>query len=97
MSDTGNADRDDRFDKDEEANEALRGLLKRSLSLEAMAKEAPALLPGVQRRIRRRSRGRFFGDGWSTAQSRATYILAGLITLALATMAYLALGPWDVR
>jgi len=97
MSDTGDADREDRLDEDEHANDAVRDLLRRSLAVEALAKQPPHLLTGVQRRIRKRSRGRFFADGWSTSQSRTSYILAGLVTLMMAALAYFALGPWDVR
>jgi hypothetical protein len=57
----------------------------------------PNLLPGVQKRIRRRSRGKFFGDGWSTSQARVSYVLVALITLLLVAMAYFALGPMGAR
>jgi hypothetical protein len=98
MSDPGSADRESRPDENERASDAgVRDLIKRSLSVEALAQEPPHLLAGVQRRIRKRSRGKFFADGWSTSQSRASYVLAGLITLMLAALAYFALGPWDVR
>ena len=97
MSDTGSADQEGPLEEDERAGDAGRDLLKRSLSVEALAKEPPHLLSGVQKRIRRRSRGKFFADGWSTSQSRTSYILAGLLTLMMAAIAYFALGPWDVR
>ncbi len=93
MTDPG----DDRFDEDERGSDAMRALLKRSLSLEALTKRSPHLVPGVQRRIRQRSRGKFFADGWSTTQSRVSYLLVGLMTLVVAVAAYFALGPWDVR
>jgi hypothetical protein len=72
-------------------------LLKRSLSTDTLAKDAPDLLPGVQRRIRKRSRGKFFGDGWSTTQARTSYVLVGLVTLLLVALAYYALGPMDLH
>ena len=76
---------------------AMRDLVKRSLATEVLAKDAPDLLRGVQRRIRRRSRGKFFADGWSTGQARMGYVLVALITLLLVVLAYYALGPMDVR
>jgi hypothetical protein len=93
MTDSGN----DRLEDDPLERDPMRELLKRSLAVEALAKGSPALVAGVQRRIRQRSRGRFFADGWSTTQARASYLLAGLMTLAIAIVAYLALGPWGLR
>ena len=74
---------------------AMRALLKRSLSRDG--ENAPDLLVGVQRRIRTRSRGKFFADGWSTTQARANYALIGILTLLLAVLAYFALGPMGIR
>ena len=85
---------DDRFEDDEKEGAALRALVKRSMSLEALTKRSPRLVAGVQRRIRQRSRGRFFADGWSTTHSRVGYLLVGLMTLTLAVTAYFMLGPW---
>ncbi len=81
--------------EDESASRAVSDLLKRSLSVDA--REAPDLLVGVQRIIRKRSRGKFFGDGWSTTQTRTSYLLVGLITLLLVAVAYYTLGSMDVR
>ncbi len=86
---------DVKLDEKEEAQ--VRDLLRRALSHEAMGQEAPDLLEGVQRRIRRRSRGKFFGDGWSTTHARLGYVLVALVTLLLVLVAYYALGPMDVR
>lgn len=72
---------------------AVRDLLKRSLAADRIAKDAPDLLEGVQRRIRKRSRGKFFGDGWSTTQAKASYVLIAAVTLLLVAVAYYALGP----
>jgi hypothetical protein len=83
--------------EEEQENAAVRALLKRSLSTDAIAKDSPDLLSGVQKRIRKRSRGKFFGDGWSTSQARASYVLVALVTLLLVALAYFALGPMDVR
>jgi hypothetical protein len=74
---------------------AMRALLKRSLARDV--ENAPHLLAGVQHRIRVRSRGKFFADGWSTTQARASYALVGILTLLLVALAYLMLGPIDFR
>lgn len=56
---------------------------------------APELLRGVQRRIRLRSRGKFYGDGWSTARSpRSTYLATSLLMLALIAFVFFVLIPW---
>jgi hypothetical protein len=78
-------------------DEEVRALVRRALSPEALTKDVPDLLGGVQRRIRRRSRGKFFADGWSTGQARMGYVLVALVTLLLVVLAFYALGPMDVR
>jgi len=83
--------------EEEKDNEAMRHLVKRALSTDAIAKDAPDLLRGVQKRIRKRSGGKFFGDGWSTTQTRVSYVLVALVTVLLVAVAYYALGPMDVR
>jgi hypothetical protein len=81
-------------DRDDPQAVAVRALLKRAFGANSAGGEPPPdLLPGVQRRIRVRSRGKFFADGWSTTQARMTYALAGLLTIAVAVLAYLALVP----
>jgi hypothetical protein len=80
---------------DDPESQAVRALLKRSLARDA--EDAPDLLPGVQRRLRKRSRGKFFADGWSTANTRTTYVLMGFSTLLLVALAYIALGMVEVR
>lgn len=74
---------------------AMRALLKRSLSGDA--ENAPDLLAGIQRRIRARSRGKFFADGWSTTQARVNYALIGIVTVLLSAIAYYVLGPMGLR
>ena len=55
----------------------------------------PELLRGVQRRIRARSRGKFYGDGWSTSRSpRSTYLITSIIMLLLIGIVYFVLVPW---
>ncbi len=82
-------------DDDESQSELVRAWLKRSLDEGAM--KSPDLLPGVQRRIRNRSKGKFFADGWSTTQTRVSHVLIGLITVLLVVAAYCVLAPWNFR
>jgi hypothetical protein len=84
-------------DDEEKDDELVRNLLKRTLGTDAVGRSAPDLLQGVQRRIRRRSKGKFFADGWSTGQTKISYVLVALVTLVLVALAYFALGPMDVR
>jgi hypothetical protein len=75
-------------------DDAMRALLKRSIEAGAPAPpSSPDLLRGVQRKIRQRSRGKFFADGWSTSQSRVSYALVAAIMLVIIAVAYFALGP----
>ncbi len=82
---------------DDDASDAMRDWVKRSLAESAMSTKAPDLLAGVQRRIRNRSRGKFFADGWSTTQARASYALVGVITLLMVALACYVLAPWYGR
>jgi hypothetical protein len=83
--------------KDPPESEAVRELVKRALEKDTLASNPPDILRGVQRRIRMRSRGKFFADGWSTGHARPTYLLIALITLLLIGLAYYALLPMDAR
>jgi hypothetical protein len=76
---------------------AVRALLKRSLAGPSEREAPPDLLRGVQKRIRKRSKGKFYADGWSTTQARVNYALIALVMLLLVAVAYFALGPTDVR
>lgn len=57
---------------------------------------APELLGGVQQRLRVRSRGKFYGDGWSTAEApRSTYLITSALMLVLILVALVLLIPWE--
>ena len=72
----------------------MRDLLRSALAPPPGA-VAPDLLRGVQRKLRRRSRGKFYGDGWSIARSpRSTYLFTSLLMLALIAFVFLVLIPW---
>jgi hypothetical protein len=72
----------------------MRDLLRSALAPKPGA-VAPDLLQGVQRKLRKRSRGKFYGDGWSTASSpRSTYLVTSLVMLALIALVFFVLVPW---
>jgi hypothetical protein len=85
---------------------ALSALLKRSLKpVEEPATAEPApddaekdrlLLASVQRKLRQRSKGKFYADGWSTSQSRVNYALVAGVMLVVIVAVYLALGPMGI-
>jgi hypothetical protein len=77
----------------EEDDERMRELLKRSLT---RAVPEPPLLREVQRKIRERSKGKFYGDGWSTTQSRVSYGLIAGVMLLIVAIAYFVLGPMGI-
>jgi hypothetical protein len=84
---------------DADAQEALDEVDMRDLLRAALAPPpgsvAPDLLHGVQRKLRRRSRGKFYGDGWSTARSpRSTYLFTSVLMLVLIGFVFLVLIPW---
>ncbi len=83
----------ERGDEGEESEE-LKSLLRGALRDE---EEPPSsdILRGVQRRIRARSGGKFYADGWSTARHPpiATYLLTSLLMLAIVLLVYAVLTP----
>ena len=101
--------RDEKRDEDQE-DPALKALLKRSLapadpepeaSTDARKQAEPSprdkeLLRAVQRKLRKRSKGKFYGDGWSTTQSRLNYALIAAVMLITIVAVYLALGPTGI-
>jgi hypothetical protein len=72
----------------------IRELMRQALERPPQG-DPPDLLKGVQRRIRARSRGKFYNDGWSTARTpRSTYLMTSLIMLILIGFVFLVLIPW---
>jgi len=87
-------------DANEEAEEPpideveVRDLLRRALR-PPPGSVAPSLLGGVQKKLRTRSRGKFYGDGWSTSRSpRSTYLVTSILMLVLVAFVFLVLVPW---
>lgn len=78
----------------EKDDDVMRALIKRSL---AGGAEPKPVLPEVQRKLRQRSKGKFYSDGWSTSQARVSYALVAVIMLVVVAIAYYAMGPMGVR
>lgn len=72
---------------------SMRNLLRSALSVEGTP--TPDVLPGVQRRIRQRSRGKFYRDRWAveTHPPINTYLITALLMLAILLVAYALLRP----
>jgi hypothetical protein len=79
-------------DFDDAGAESVRNLLRDTLDRSEV--EAPDVLRGVQRKIRQRSRGKFYADGWSTAKNPpiATYLLTSLAMLFILGLVYSLFG-----
>jgi hypothetical protein len=78
-------------DSEESTQESVRSILRR-----AKIRRPPEvdLLTGVQRRIRERSRGRFYADGWSRRTSpTSTYVVTSLLMLVILSLVYFVLLP----
>lgn len=83
--------------EEEKDDPAFSQLLKRSLGGEPSRSQVDAeLLAGVQRKLRKRSKGKFYGDGWSTSRSRLNYALVATVMLLTIAVVYLALGPTGI-
>lgn len=84
---------DDSEAPDREHATELRDLL-RGVML-GQEPEIPDVLRGVQRKIRRRSGGKFFSDGWSTAREppTQTYLVTSALMLAVVIAIWIVLYP----
>ena len=56
---------------------------------------APDVLAGFQRKLRARSGGKFYADGWSTSRHPPinTYLITSLMMLAILGVIYALLAP----
>jgi hypothetical protein len=86
---------DDKLDPSEAAHEpedSLRSMLRGALREEG---PAPDVLAGVQKKLRERSKGKFYADGWSTAKHPPlnTYLITSLLMLAVLVISYALLSP----
>ena len=78
----------DSSEPDDRVRSMLRGALRKE-------EPAPDVLAGVQKKIRERSGGKFYADGWSTAKHppRSTYLITSLLMLAVLAISYALLSP----
>jgi hypothetical protein len=78
---------------DEAGESELRAVLKAALSADDAP--PPDVLSGFQRKVRQRSRGKFYADGWSTSRHAPvnTYLITSLLMLAVLILAYVLLSP----
>jgi hypothetical protein len=92
-------ERDDEPDRDramtgsDPTEDSIRQLLREGG--ERDIREIPDVLSGVQRKLRQRSRGKFYADGWSTSRHPPiqTYLVTSLVMLAIAGLVYAVLSP----
>ncbi len=75
-------------------DQELKLLMRRALG-EADEHSSVDVLSGVQQRLRERSEGKFYGDGWSTSRHPpfATYFITSLMMLAIVAIIYAILTP----
>jgi len=76
----------------EELAPSLRSALKGAISDEAAP---PDVLAGFQKKLRERSGGKFYEDGWSTSRHPPinTYLITSLLMLAVLGVMYALLAP----
>lgn len=74
--------------------DSMRELLRRARAVPPPAPEKD-LLRGVQSKLRRRSGGKFYADGWSTRDEnpRSTYLVTATVMLVVLVLVYFALAP----
>jgi hypothetical protein len=91
MSEPSKGDVEERESRDG-TEDPLRSLLRGAFE---EAGPAPNVLAGVQKKIRERSGGKFYADGWSTAKHPpgSTYLATSLFMLAILVVAYALLSP----
>lgn len=73
---------------DDRLRSALRGALRGD-------GEPPDLLAGFQKKVRERSDGKFYADGWSTSRHPPvnTYLVTGILMLLALGVIYALLAP----
>jgi hypothetical protein len=85
MSETSDEVRDA---EDDRLRLALRGALRQE-------GDPPDVLAGFQKKVRERSDGKFYADGWSTARHPPvnTYLVTGVLMLLALGVIYALLAP----
>jgi hypothetical protein len=79
----------------ETESEELADELRFALKGGAAEPAAPDVLAGFQKKLRQRSRGKFYEDGWSTSRHAPinTYLITSLMMLAVLGIIYALLAP----
>ncbi|MCC6521111.1 MAG: hypothetical protein IT373_00480 [Polyangiaceae bacterium] len=76
----------------------VKNLLRKALDPPPQRPATKRTLKAVQKRIRARSGGRFFADGWSTLRGpRVSYLVTAVLMLVLLALAWLLLAPHELR
>ena len=77
----------------EGTEQAVRAMLRGARG--GAEEELPDLILGVQQKLRVRSGGKFYADGWSTAKHPplATYLITSLMMLFVLVVIYALLAP----
>ena len=78
------------------ADDVLRNVLRGALADEGGP--TPDVLAGFQRKVRERSGGKFYADGWSTAKHDPTntYLVTSVLMLVAVGLIYALLRPLSV-
>jgi hypothetical protein len=78
-----------------EENEDLSADLRSALKGGAEDEASPDVLAGFQKKLRERSGGKFYEDGWSTSRHPPinTYLITSLMMLAILGVIYALLAP----
>lgn len=78
-----------------EENEDLSADLRSALKGAAADEAPPDVLAGFQKKLRERSGGKFYEDGWSTSRHPPinTYLITSLLMLAILGVIYALLAP----
>jgi hypothetical protein len=64
-------------------------------ALDETSQSSPDVLRGVQRKLRERSGGKFYADGWTTTRHApiSTYFVTSLLMLAFMVFIYFVIHP----
>jgi len=83
---------DDFASRPSAADDVFRSMLRGALKEPG---PAPDVLKGFQAKVRERSGGKFYADGWSTARHppTSTYFITSLLMLAALGLIYALLRP----
>lgn len=91
---TADDERPEQDPDSEPGADSVRDLLRRTRALPPPPPKKD-LLRGVQTKLRRRSGGKFYADGWSTRDEnpRSTYLVTATVMLVVLVLVYFALAP----